>query len=77
MRKPHLKATNNQQGMDVVDTEILHNGFQVGFGQRPVVRDTSAWIGGIRLKASVHLISGRCVVQPFPKPEISHRGASQ
>lgn len=77
MRKPHLKATNNQQGMDVVGTEILHNGLQVGFGQRPVVRDTSAWIEGIGLKARVYLISGRCVARPFPKPEISHQGASQ
>lgn len=35
MRKAHLKATYNQQGVDVVGSEILHNGLQVGFGQRP------------------------------------------
>lgn len=35
--KPHLKAANHQQGVNVVGAEVLHNGLQVELGQRPVV----------------------------------------
>lgn len=78
MRKPHLKATNHQQGVDVVGAEILHNGLQVGLGQCPVVRETSAWLGGIHTthKTRVPLISEKCVAQPFPEPEVCPQRAS-
>lgn len=54
--KPHLKATDNQQGVNVVGAEVLHDGLQVELGQRPVVGERSAWRGGMQL-TRVHLTS--------------------
>lgn len=77
-RKPHLKATNNQQGVDIVGAEILHNGLQVGLGQCPVVRDTLAWLRRCTThKTRVHLLLEKRGARSSAEPEVSHQRASQ